>query len=194
MHNILKKKIINLFIKIESYHKKFNWEFFFFFIRFLYYIKKKIYISLKIKLTQSIWNIYIYYKNIYFIFLNNYLYYVNKNYSSFIKLNLLHKKYLFILFSFGSLIKWSFNFFLILILRLYISIVLYNFVLLPIKKNKITVLSSPHVNKTAREQFEIKKYCQIFKLTLFNNFFLIFLYQLYCLPLKIQLFFNFDLK
>ena len=80
------------------------------------------------------------------------------------------------------------------ILRLYLSVVLYNFLVLPTKKNKITVLSSPHVNKTAREQFEIKKYCQMFKLTFFNNFFLIFLYQIYCLPLKIQFFFNLNSK
>jgi len=29
---------------------------------------------------------------------------------------------------------------------------------LPVKKKRITLLKSPHVNKTAREQFEIKSY------------------------------------
>ena len=29
---------------------------------------------------------------------------------------------------------------------------------LPIKRKRITLLKSPHVNKTAREQFEIKHY------------------------------------
>ena len=34
----------------------------------------------------------------------------------------------------------------------------YKFFNLPIKNKKITLLKSPHVNKKAREQFEIKKY------------------------------------
>ena len=34
---------------------------------------------------------------------------------------------------------------------------------LPVKKKRITVLKSPHVNKSAREQFEFKNYkCAIF--------------------------------
>ena len=35
---------------------------------------------------------------------------------------------------------------------------------LPIKKKRITLLKSPHVNKTAREQFEIKYYKVCLKL------------------------------
>lgn len=34
----------------------------------------------------------------------------------------------------------------------------YNICNLPITKKRITLLKSPHVNKTAREQFEIKNY------------------------------------
>lgn len=34
----------------------------------------------------------------------------------------------------------------------------YKFFSLPIKNKKITLLKSPHVNKKAREQYEIKKY------------------------------------
>jgi len=34
---------------------------------------------------------------------------------------------------------------------------------LPTKKKRITLLKSPHVNKTAREQFEIKYYKFIFQ-------------------------------
>jgi small subunit ribosomal protein S10 len=35
---------------------------------------------------------------------------------------------------------------------------------LPIKKKRITLLKSPHVNKTAREQFEINNYKNIITL------------------------------
>ena len=35
---------------------------------------------------------------------------------------------------------------------------------LPIKKKRITLLKSPHVNKTAREQFEIKTYKVVIQL------------------------------
>lgn len=42
----------------------------------------------------------------------------------------------------------------------------YSFVHLPIKKKRITLLKSPHVNKSAREQFEIKNYKTI--ITFFN--------------------------
>mgnify|MGYP001045126805 FL=1 len=34
----------------------------------------------------------------------------------------------------------------------------YNLFNMPIKRKRITLLKSPHVNKTAREQFEIKSY------------------------------------
>jgi len=44
--------------------------------------------------------------------------------------------------------------------------VIYSFVNLPIKKKRITLLKSPHVNKSAREQFEIKNYKTI--ITFFN--------------------------
>jgi small subunit ribosomal protein S10 len=35
---------------------------------------------------------------------------------------------------------------------------------LPIKRNRITLLKSPHVNKSAREQFEIKYYRVVIQL------------------------------
>lgn len=35
---------------------------------------------------------------------------------------------------------------------------------LPKKKNRITLLKSPHVNKSAREQFEIKYYSTVLQL------------------------------
>jgi ribosomal protein S10 len=42
----------------------------------------------------------------------------------------------------------------------------YNFLFLPVKKKKITLLKSPHINKKAREQVEYKAYnC----LLIFNN-------------------------
>ena len=41
---------------------------------------------------------------------------------------------------------------------------------LPIKRKRITLLKSPHVNKTAREQFEIKHYRVCLKLKSFINF------------------------
>jgi len=37
----------------------------------------------------------------------------------------------------------------------------YTFFHLPIRKKRITLLKSPHVNKSAREQFEIKNYKSI---------------------------------
>ena len=39
----------------------------------------------------------------------------------------------------------------------------YNLFNMPIKRKRITLLKSPHVNKTAREQFEIKSYKVISK-------------------------------
>jgi len=39
---------------------------------------------------------------------------------------------------------------------------------LPTKKKRITVLKSPHVHKSSREQFEIKTYKLVF--TIFSNF------------------------
>ena len=41
---------------------------------------------------------------------------------------------------------------------------------LPIKRKRITLLKSPHVNKTAREQFEIKHYRVCLKLKSFIKF------------------------
>lgn len=190
----LKKKIINIFIKIESYHKKFNWEFFFFFLRFIEFLKKKINSNFKFITPNFILTLSLHYKRLYFILLVSYNKYLHNNLSSYLKLCLFYQRYLFCIASYSSLIKLSFNFILIYVLRVYLSVLLYKFLFLPTKKNKITVLSSPHVNKTAREQFEIKKYCQVFKLTVFNKFLLVFLYQLYCLPLKIQLFFSFNYK
>ena len=39
--------------------------------------------------------------------------------------------------------------------------IFYSFIHLPIKKKRITLLKSPHVNKSAREQFELKNYKSI---------------------------------
>lgn len=186
----LKKKIVNVFIKIESYHKKFNWEFFYFFFRFISSLKKKINSNLKLVTPTFIWSIGLYFNRLYFVLLVAYNKYLISNLSSSIKICFLYQRYLFWVPLYLSLSKISFNFILVYSLRIYISILLYNFLCLPTKKNKMTVLSSPHVNKTAREQFEIKKYCQVLNLTVFNTFLLLFLHQLYCLPLKIQLFFS----
>lgn len=38
----------------------------------------------------------------------------------------------------------------------------YSFINLPIKKKRITLLKSPHVNKAAREQFELRSYKSVF--------------------------------
>lgn len=40
---------------------------------------------------------------------------------------------------------------------------------LPKKKNRITLLKSPHVNKSAREQFEIKYYSTVIQLNDYIN-------------------------
>jgi ribosomal protein S10 len=40
----------------------------------------------------------------------------------------------------------------------------YNFFNLPTKQNKITLLKSPHVNKTAREQFDVKFYSNVLQI------------------------------
>ena len=40
----------------------------------------------------------------------------------------------------------------------------YSIVNLPKKKNRITLLKSPHVNKSAREQFEIRYYSTLFQI------------------------------
>jgi ribosomal protein S10 len=41
---------------------------------------------------------------------------------------------------------------------------------LPLEKKRITLLKSPHVNKSSREQFEFKLYKSILILEKFNNF------------------------
>jgi small subunit ribosomal protein S10 len=40
----------------------------------------------------------------------------------------------------------------------------YSFIKLPVKKKKITLIKSPHVDKNAREQFEIITYLSCFKI------------------------------
>jgi small subunit ribosomal protein S10 len=42
--------------------------------------------------------------------------------------------------------------------------IIYSFINLPIKKKRITLLKSPHVNKAAREQFELKSYKSVFSI------------------------------
>ena len=46
----------------------------------------------------------------------------------------------------------------------------YNIFNLPTKQKLITLLKSPHVNKTAREQFKIRTYKTIEKISNFNKF------------------------
>jgi|TARA_B110000879_G_scaffold107255_1_gene144124 small subunit ribosomal protein S10 len=46
----------------------------------------------------------------------------------------------------------------------------YNIFNLPTKQKLITLLKSPHVNKTAREQFKIRTYKTIVKISNFNKF------------------------
>lgn len=63
---------------------------------------------------------------------------------------------------------------------------------LPIKKKRVTLLKSPHVNKTAREQFEIKFYKTIIKLDSTNlssnqKFFLFIINKPKTITLKISL-------
>jgi small subunit ribosomal protein S10 len=41
---------------------------------------------------------------------------------------------------------------------------IYSLTNLPIKKKRITLLKSPHVNKSAREQFELRSYKSIWKI------------------------------
>lgn len=46
----------------------------------------------------------------------------------------------------------------------------YNIFNLPTKQKRITLLKSPHVNITAREQFELKTYKTIIQISTFNKF------------------------
>lgn len=46
----------------------------------------------------------------------------------------------------------------------------YNIFNLPTKHKQITLLKSPHVNKTSREQFELKTYQTVLKIIHFNKF------------------------
>jgi len=46
----------------------------------------------------------------------------------------------------------------------------YNIFNLPTKQKQITLLKSPHVNKTAREQFELKTYKTMIQISSFNKF------------------------
>jgi small subunit ribosomal protein S10 len=46
----------------------------------------------------------------------------------------------------------------------------YNIFNLPTKQKRITLLKSPHVNITAREQFEIKTYKTLIQMSSFNKF------------------------
>lgn len=45
----------------------------------------------------------------------------------------------------------------------------YTFFVLPKKKKKITLLSSPHINKVAREQFEITFYKSVYLIPISKN-------------------------
>ena len=46
----------------------------------------------------------------------------------------------------------------------------YNIFNLPTKQKRITLLKSPHVNITAREQFELKTYKTLIQIATFNKF------------------------
>ena len=48
--------------------------------------------------------------------------------------------------------------------------ILYNIFNLPTKQKRITLLKSPHVNITAREQFELKTYKAVIQISTFNKF------------------------
>jgi hypothetical protein len=66
---------------------------------------------------------------------------------------------------------------------------LISFFFSPKKSTKITVLKSPHINKTAREQFEIKKFKISLAFKSCNNQ-ITSLKQFYRLPLKVSLKFS----
>jgi ribosomal protein S10 len=69
--------------------------------------------------------------------------------------------------SFKSPCKDSIFFFLHFIKKLFNKKkIAYNFLFIPVKKKKMTLLKSPHVNKKAREQIEYKAYNCII---IFNN-------------------------
>ena len=70
-----------------------------------------------------------------------------------------------------SINQKSLKIYLILIQKiLKILNISYNIFNLPVKQKKITLLKSPHVNKTAREQFTIKTYQVLLKIINFNKF------------------------
>jgi small subunit ribosomal protein S10 len=71
--------------------------------------------------------------------------------------------------SFKSVDKKSLNFFKDFVKSIFKKLgVVYTIASMPIVKKRITLLKSPHVNKSAREQFEIRYYK--YTLTLKFNF------------------------
>lgn len=67
-----------------------------------------------------------------------------------------------------------------------------SFVRLPVKKKRITVLRSPHVNKKSREQLEVRLHNALFILNLnfFHKSFLQTLIQSYDTRLSVKINFN----
>lgn len=65
-----------------------------------------------------------------------------------------------------------------------------------LNKKKFTVLKSPHVNKTAQEQFEIRNYTSYLEIYSYSNVFLIFLIKQIskklCKDIKIEIKISFD--
>lgn len=67
---------------------------------------------------------------------------------------------------------------------------------LPIKKKLYTVLRSPHVNKKAREQFNLKMYKMLIKISFnkINHFFKSFLYVLTLNAIGVSIKFEYNLN
>lgn len=70
-----------------------------------------------------------------------------------------------------SINQKSLNIYLIAIQKiLQVLNISYKIFNLPIKYKRITLLKSPHVNKTSREQFELKTYQTLLQIIHFNKF------------------------
>ena len=106
---------------------------------------------------------------------------------------ILSKKNMEIQFSLKSINKLSLNSYITFLKNqfkiLNLKYALFN---LPKKKKRVTLLKSPHVNKTAREQFEIRFYKTIIKINSTNlinnpNFFSFIINKPKTVTLKISL-------
>ena len=187
MSSFINKLLPILSIKIECYHYKFMFEFLYFFIKFLLNIKLFFCISFKKKVYSFILDIYVFFLFNYCFLLSSYknILNISLNTSVYSTCFLLKRTFFFHNFKLIKSTNIYISYFLNFICKYYVFFNFYNFVFLPKKLIKITVLKSPHINKRSREQFELKSYRTSFNIKVYNNILLYFLHKVYMLPLKL---------